>query len=108
MTIFRGFRIIRIFKLVNVWENLSLLLAVIGRTVQDVSNFTVLLFVITFTYTLFGLELFAHKIKFNEEGRVDLKNGESPRMNFDSFYEATMSVFVILQGENWQYILYDQ
>ena len=33
MTIFRGFRIIRIFKLVNIWENLSLLLAVIGRTI---------------------------------------------------------------------------
>ena len=30
-----------------------------------------------------------------------------PRANFDSFYEATLTVFQILTGEDWNEVMYD-
>ena len=51
------------------------------------------------------MELFAHKMKFNEEGLYDPVNGTSPRRNFDDFLKAFASVFNILQGEDWNLIM---
>lgn len=48
-----------------------------------------------FAFTLLGLQLFAFKIKFNSEGEYDLTEGTSPRINFDGFFNAFASVFII-------------
>jgi len=76
---------------------------VIGNTIKDVWNFTVLLAVFCFTFSLFGMELFAEKMKFNSENRPDIENGASPRLNFDNFFNSFTEVFLLLQGENWQW-----
>ena len=39
----------------------------IAMSLKDIANFSVLLFLFLFTFTLLGLELFANKVKFNEE-----------------------------------------
>ena len=47
----------------------------IGKTIKDISNFTVLLFLFIFTYAMLGMELFAYKIRFDEDGNpIDLSN----------------------------------
>jgi len=106
LSVFRGFRILRLLKLVKSWKNLQELLSTIGNTLKDIRNFSVLLLVTLFTYTLLGMELFAYRMKFNENDEYDL-DGESPRRNFDSFLKAFASMFNILQGEDWHFIMFD-
>ena len=43
------------------------MLVKIGRTLKDISNFTVLLFLFMFTYALLFMEIFAYKVYFNED-----------------------------------------
>ena len=77
----------------------------IGKTLKDISNFSVLLFLFMFTYTLLGMELYAYNVKFNDENEVD-SNGESPRANFDTFLEAFTTIFIVLIGEDWNQVMY--
>jgi len=39
--------------------------------------------------------------------KLDLENGESPRHNFDTMGSAFTSIFIVVQGEDWQYVMYD-
>jgi hypothetical protein len=70
----------------------------IGRTVKDISSFSILLFLFMFTYTLLGMELFAYKVKFNADNVYD-ENGHSPRTNFNTFLIGFTTVFVVITGE---------
>ena len=56
-----------------------------GKTLKDVSIFSILLYLFIFTYTLVGMELFANKAKFDEQNKLDLVSGTSPLANFDNF-----------------------
>jgi hypothetical protein len=103
--VFRGIRLLRVFKLARTWKNFQNILMKIGKTLKDIRNFSVLLFLFIFTYTLLGMELFAFKVKYNSENLVD-ENGEAPRANFDSFLNGITSVFIILIGEDWNNVMY--
>lgn len=65
----------RIFKLAKAWKRLNHLIKTIGRTLIDISTFSVLLFIFMFCFTLLGMELFAYKAKFDPDNRLDLVNG---------------------------------
>ena len=60
-----------------------------------------------FTYSLLGLELFAYKAKFNSEGNIDFVDGEYPDSNFNKFYNAFTTVFIVLTNDEWTVIYYD-
>ena len=77
------------------------MLKTILRTLKDISVFSILLFLFMFTYSLLGLELFAYKAKFNDQGILDLVNGEYPDSNFNEFYNAFTTVFIILTNDGW-------
>lgn len=100
-TALRAFRLLRIFKLAKSWKNLQNLIKTIGRTLKDVSTFSVLLFLFIFIYSLLGMELFGYKAKFNEDGEVDLVNGTTVVENFDNFLDAFSTVFIVLTGDSW-------
>lgn len=51
----------------------------IAKSIKDIGNFSVLLFLFIFIYTLLGLELFAFKIRVDSDGNIDWENGSSPR-----------------------------
>jgi Ion transport protein len=51
------------------------MLVKIYNSIGAIGNFSILLFLFLFTYTLFGLELYANKIKFDNSGNPDLENG---------------------------------
>jgi hypothetical protein len=65
ITALRGFRLLRIFKLAKSWKRFEILIETLGRTLADIATFSILLFLVIFTFTLLGLELFAWKAKFN-------------------------------------------
>ena len=71
------------------------------KTLVDIATFTILLFLFMFIYSILGMEVFAHKGKFNSEGQVDLENGESNPQNFDSFLWSFTTVFVLLTEDGW-------
>ena len=58
--------------------------------------------------SLLGRELFAYLIRFDDDGKTAsiLKNGKSPRFNFDNFYNAIITIFILLTGESWNQITY--
>ena len=103
---FRGVRLLRVFKLARSWKSFQDMLIKIGHTLKDISNFSVLLFLFMFTYTLLGMELYAYNVKFNENNEVDA-GGHSPRANFDTFLEAFTTIFIVLIGEDWNTVMYD-
>ena len=72
----------------------------IGRTFKDISNFSVLLFLFIFTYSILGMELFANRVKFDDNG-FPSKTGQSPRGNFDNILSSTTSIFIVLVGDDW-------
>lgn len=102
---FRGVRLLRVFKLARSWKSFQEILRKILNSLKDISNFSVLLFLFIFIYALLGMELFAYRIKFNENNEVDL-NGESTRTNFDEFINSVTTIFVVLIGEDWNNIMY--
>ena len=74
------------------------MLGIIGRTVKDVANISVLILLLLFCYLLIGMELYAHKLpKINEEEL--LMHGH--QTNFNSFLEAFISVFIVLSNDGW-------
>lgn len=75
---------------------------------SDISNFSVLLLLFIFTYSLLGLDLFAFKVKFNSDNQVDFSAaGRYPDSTFNSFLEAFVSVFVVLTNDGWTKIYFN-
>lgn len=98
ITVMRGFRLLRVFKLAKSWLRFGLLLEVMARTLYDVGTFSILIGLFMFTFTLLGMELFAHEAKFTND-MVDPVHGTSPRYNFDNFMNAFFTVFVTLTND---------
>lgn len=71
-------------------------------SIKDIANFTVLLFIFMYIFTLIGMELFSNFIKFDDNENVvnyTDPNGESPEWNYDDFLSGFTSVFIIAMTE---------
>ena len=76
LTAFRGARLVRVFKLARNWTSFREMLSKILVTLKDVSTFTILLLMFMFIFTLLGMELFGHKIRFDDNDLpVDPESG---------------------------------
>ena len=71
ISVFRAFRLLRVFKLAGKWEKMRELLNIIGRSMGDINYFVILLLLFITIYTLLGMELFAHRIKLDDNGNVN-------------------------------------
>ena len=61
-----------------------------------------------FIFTLLGMELFGHKVKFDDnDNPVDPDSGlgESLRPNFDNVGMGFTSIFAIAIGDDWNYLM---
>ena len=83
-----------------------MVLKTISTSLKEVSSFSILIFLFIYIYTLLGLELFAFKAKFNENGEVDMENGEAPIFSFDGIIKSAITVFIILTNDGWSGIFY--
>lgn len=107
----RTFRLLRIFKLAQSWKEFQNLLITIGNTMKDISNFSVLLFIFMFIYSLLGMELFAYKVKFDDDNKpmtneqiIENLPGSYPDSTFNTFLEAFTTVFIVLANDGWSTI----
>lgn len=123
---FRGFRLLRIFRLAKKWTSFRILLKSMAVTAKAMGNFTVLLVLMMYVFTLMAMSFFATSFHFNyeEEGHhmpelagegycgPDKVDGSKdldcvPRAHFDTFLWAFVTIFQILSGENWNTVMYD-
>jgi len=102
---FRALRLLRVFKLAKNWPDFQDLIATMTKTLADISYFGILMFLFIFIFSLLGMEFFAHKVKLDEDNQPD-RHGDSPRENFDDFFHAFVTIFVILVGDDWQFVYY--
>ena len=128
-TVLRSFRLFRIFKLARKWTAMHRLLALIYSTLIEVSYFLLLVILFIFIYAMIGVQFFANRMRFDDDGYsipiggtsprtgqtwyditkeyADLGGVEVPRANFDTTLMAFVTVYQILSGENWNAVMYD-
>ncbi|ESO94539.1 hypothetical protein LOTGIDRAFT_118343 [Lottia gigantea] len=101
LSVFRTFRLLRVFRLAQSWSTMRILISIIVNTFGALGNLTVVLFIIIYIFAVTGLQLFNRSYtadKFSPDG--------IPRWNFSSFFHAAMMIFRVLCGE-WIEPLYD-
>ncbi|OQR66551.1 voltage-dependent calcium channel type D subunit alpha-1-like, partial [Tropilaelaps mercedesae] len=67
---------------------------------RSIISLLLLLFLFIMIFALLGMQVFGGKFNFND-------NQDKPRQNFDSFWQALLTVFQILTGEDWNVVMYD-
>jgi Na+-transporting methylmalonyl-CoA/oxaloacetate decarboxylase gamma subunit len=70
-----------------------MLLESIILTVAGIKDYIILLSLFIYVWALLGMSFFAGKVKFDGDGKLDLKSGTSPRTNFDKWYNSFLTVF---------------
>lgn len=100
----RAVRLFRIFKIFRVGD-LRVLIDSIGTTVLGMGNYTVLLMLFIYLYALLGMQFFAGKFTFGDNGLFDT-NGIVPRENFDTIWEAFVTIVIIMIGDGWNIVMY--
>ena len=93
----RGFRLLRILKLVKSWKTLQSLLNTIIGSGYAISNLAVLTTLFIFVYSLIGKQFF-HGVMIEEEG-------EETRYHFKTTIDAMITMFIVLTGENWNFVM---
>lgn len=102
----RALRLFRVFKLFKAGD-LRTLLDGIAFTILAVGDYCILLSLFIYVFALLGMSMFAGKVKFDDDGEIDVVNGETPRANYDYILWACVSVFFVMIGENWNSAMYD-
>ena len=108
VTMLRGIRLLRVFKLAKKWRRFELLLETLGKTLNDITNFAIFLSLFIFIFTLLSMEMFAYRAKLNPDTlEIDTVNGVSPTFNFDNFLNSFSLVFIILTNDGQAAIYYN-
>ena len=102
----RAFRLFRIFKIFRSGD-LRTLLDSIAFTVITIKDYAILLALFIYVFALLGRSFFAGKVKFDDEGELNLEEGTANRINFEDLIRACLTVFQVMIGENWNSIMYD-
>lgn len=76
ITVFKAFRMFRIFKLARHWYRFELLLETMSKTVIDISSFSIVVGIFMYIYTILGMDWFSHRAS---------GHGSPPTFNFDDF-----------------------
>lgn len=67
ITVLRGMRYIRMFKIARYWREFEVMVETLASTFVKISSFGYLICVIMYIYVLLGLEFFANRSKINPE-----------------------------------------
>ena len=68
LSVFRGLRLLSIFKFVRSWHSFQILMIKIGKALKDVSYFSLVMFIFLMAYALIGQEFFAYSVYVNDAG----------------------------------------
>jgi len=103
----RALRMLRMFKIINLskeWDSLKSILDTMYGTLGAISNFLLLLFLIIVIFALLGMSLFGDQFTIDKFPETE---GGVPRANYDDFWAAFISVYLVVIGENWNEYMYE-
>ena len=117
--LFRVIRLFRTWKLCHYFKTMRRMINTTWRSLGDIMRFSILLLLFVFVEALMGKELFAYRAILHEDND-DLIYGEDnivayksegryvryPRENFNTFMQAFTSVFIVIMGEDWNFVMY--
>jgi voltage-dependent calcium channel L type alpha-1D len=98
-SVLRTFRLLRIFKVFAMSEGLRTLMQAVLSSMEDLFYFSLVFILFLFIYTILGMQVFKGTF-------VDERGLPTSRTHFDSFPYATLTVFQIITGENWNEVMY--
>ncbi|CAH2260793.1 jg26204, partial [Pararge aegeria aegeria] len=81
------------------WRSLSNLVASLLNSIQSIFSLLLLLFLFIVIFALLGMQVFGGRFDYDP---VEQKE----RHNFDSFWQAVLTMFQILTGEDWNVVMY--
>lgn len=93
----RGFRLLRIFKIIRSWTSLKALLQTVIKSLPSITNLGALIFLYMFIYSLIGKSYFSGDMLDSE--------GSLSRYHFNSMLNSMLVMFILLTGENWNDIM---
>lgn len=100
VSVLRSARLLRVFKVTRYWNSLSNLVASLLNSIKSIISLLLLLFLFILIFSLLGMQVFGGRFNFEDVS-------EKPRHNFDSILQASLTVFQILTGEDWNAVMYD-
>ena len=109
----RAVRLLRVFKLARSWTSFRDLLAKMIVTLQDIQFFGALMILFLFIFTLLGMELFAYRVKYNNDDKEEPVGDDFegtpyyPRASFNDFFTGFTTIFIVFIGEDWNSVMYD-
>jgi hypothetical protein len=116
-SVFRVFRLLRVFKLASYWHSFNYFLLTIQNTLTKIGSFIALLLFFIFIYAILGLEFFSNKIRFDYDNQpipyfaptnANVSRVRSvPPSNFDTFAFSFISVFIVLANDGWTTVFFD-
>ncbi|KAJ9445646.1 hypothetical protein DIPPA_53542, partial [Diplonema papillatum] len=129
LKVIRSLQVMRVLKVVEQFPRLKRWARVFLQSLKSAMTLTALLALIIFIYSLLGMQLFAgrfchlaeddsmldvmpdwaYSVKMSQLTPEPKTSGchNSPRANFDTIFLASLSLFQILSGEDWQVIMYN-
>ncbi|XP_047037317.1 muscle calcium channel subunit alpha-1-like isoform X2 [Helicoverpa zea] len=99
ISVLRCVRLLRVFKVTKYWRSLSNLVASLLNSIQSIFSLLLLLFLFIMIFALLGMQVFGGRFDYEPEE-------EKERHNFDSFWQAVLTMFQILTGEDWNAVMY--
>ncbi|XP_053203092.1 muscle calcium channel subunit alpha-1-like isoform X2 [Panonychus citri] len=98
VSVLRCVRLLRIFKVTKYWTSLRNLVASLINSMRAIASLLLLLFLFIVIFSLLGMQVFGGKFNYSDQPKA--------RANFDSFWQAMLTVFQILTGEDWNVVMY--
>lgn len=86
ISVLRCVRLLRVFKVTRYWRSLSNLVASLLNSIQSIASLLLLLFLFIVIFSLLGMQVFGGKFNLYKET-------DKQRHNFDSFWQALLTVF---------------
>ncbi|KAJ8707344.1 hypothetical protein PYW08_010596 [Mythimna loreyi] len=99
ISVLRCVRLLRVFKVTKYWRSLSNLVTSLLNSIQSIFSLLLLLFLFIMIFALLGMQVFGGKFDYDAEE-------EKERHNFDTFWQAVLTMFQILTGEDWNVVMY--
>jgi len=100
----RLFRALRMLKIARSWKNLAKLLKVMRSALLPITQIFIILSLVILVFAVIGMQLFGGTYAAAlAEGRITAY----PRGHFDDMFQAVVTVFTCVEGENWFVPLYE-
>ncbi|CAG5099650.1 Oidioi.mRNA.OKI2018_I69.XSR.g16619.t1.cds [Oikopleura dioica] len=105
LNVLRTLRLLRVFRLAQMWKTMGRLLSIIYKSIMDVGYLTLVLFIVLYIFAVIGKQCFADK--YNDIDKLsEIDMDQAPKWNFTDFVFSFLMVFRVLCGE-WVEPLWD-